>query len=222
MVNQKSGTNQWHGTLFEFFRNEALNARKCLQPPDPGAIPPQSYGFVLGGRKEESDIFLRRLAGHAASNGAVRTSTVPRRFNVQAFSVKPIFDPVTTRRTDAVSAGCVSDIRFRRTASIRPRGLPSSAIRCECFYRRREATANKLPSCRQRDNGAGPVRWAARHNFYWGIASLCDMHTCATIRIRFRRLPDGSGNLTAVSSAIRLREPTAWPGNITGPCPATR
>ena len=74
MVNQKSGSNEFHGTLFEFFRNEALNARNLFATTGPeAALPAQSVR--LRARRtdsEEQDVLLRRLAGHAASNRHVR------------------------------------------------------------------------------------------------------------------------------------------------------
>src|SRR5262252_4939655 len=50
-VSTKSGTNQFHGTLFEFLRNSALDAKNYFdRPSEP--IPPfkrNQYGFAVGG-----------------------------------------------------------------------------------------------------------------------------------------------------------------------------
>ena len=61
IVNQiiKSGTNQFHGDVFEFFRNEALNARNYFLP----AVTPfkrNNFGATLGGpiRKYKTFFFL--------------------------------------------------------------------------------------------------------------------------------------------------------------------
>src|ERR1700674_4316749 len=59
MVIGKSGTNQFHGSLFEFFRNEALNARNLFAQPGPK---PQfrrnQYGLTLGGPIQANKTFF--------------------------------------------------------------------------------------------------------------------------------------------------------------------
>src|SRR5207245_3494533 len=103
MVNQKSGTNQWHGTLFEFFRNEALNARNVFATTGPRPrFRRNQYGFVLGGPvKKNRTFFFVDWQGTRLQTGAVRTSTVPTSLQRGGIFSQPIFDPVTTRRTDA-------------------------------------------------------------------------------------------------------------------------
>jgi len=56
----KSGTNQFHGTVFGYLRNSVFDAREFI---DPAAIPPfrlGQYGFTLGGpiKKEKAFFFL--------------------------------------------------------------------------------------------------------------------------------------------------------------------
>src|SRR5262245_4018156 len=51
-VSTKSGTNQFHGTLFEFLRNSALDAKNYFDRPAPEPIPPfkrNQYGATVGG-----------------------------------------------------------------------------------------------------------------------------------------------------------------------------
>ena len=79
MVNQKSGSNQLHGTLFEFFRNEAINARNLFASTGPKPrFRRNQYGFVLGGpiRKNKTFFFVD-WQGTRLNSGVVRTSTVP-------------------------------------------------------------------------------------------------------------------------------------------------
>jgi hypothetical protein len=59
MVNHKAGTNQFHGTVFEFFRNEALNARNLFATTGPKPrFRRNQYGFVLGGPIQPGKTFF--------------------------------------------------------------------------------------------------------------------------------------------------------------------
>jgi hypothetical protein len=44
----KSGTNQWHGNLFDFLRNQALNTRNLFDPTTPPFVR-NDFGVTLGG-----------------------------------------------------------------------------------------------------------------------------------------------------------------------------
>ena len=70
MVIGKSGSNQFHGDLFEFFRNEALNAQEPVRATrTESGIPPQSVRRDRGRTdSDQQDILLRGLAGNAAAN----------------------------------------------------------------------------------------------------------------------------------------------------------
>ena len=51
-VSTKSGTNQFHATLFHFLRNSALDAKNFFDRPDPEPIPPfkrNQYGLTVNG-----------------------------------------------------------------------------------------------------------------------------------------------------------------------------
>src|SRR5262249_37815921 len=56
----KSGTNDVHGSLYEYFMNDALNARPLLTPTGPDAFRQNQYGATLGGplRKDKTFYFL--------------------------------------------------------------------------------------------------------------------------------------------------------------------
>lgn len=79
----KSGTNNFHGSLFEFFRNETLNARNLFAPAtaaNPGK--PQfrrnQFGGVIGGPiVKDRTFFFGDYQGTRQSIARVRTSTVP-------------------------------------------------------------------------------------------------------------------------------------------------
>ena len=57
----KSGTNDWHGTAFEFFRNTVLNANTFffnLSKKPEGALDQNQYGGVLGGPIIKNKFFI--------------------------------------------------------------------------------------------------------------------------------------------------------------------
>ena len=99
----KSGANAFHGTLFEFLRNDALNARNFFAPqnqPKP-VLRQNQFGAARGWPDPEGqDILLCRLAGHTHS--APPPSARPpfplpqlRAGNLAGFN--QIYDPDTTR-----------------------------------------------------------------------------------------------------------------------------
>ena len=55
----KSGTNQWHGNLFEFVRNTSLNTRNYFDPPGAkGAYHQNQFGGTFGGPIKRDKIFF--------------------------------------------------------------------------------------------------------------------------------------------------------------------
>lgn len=76
----KSGTNQFHGTLYEFFRNAALDARNHFAPrsePDPKYQRNQS-GFSLGGPiRRDRTFFFADYEGTILREGITRITNVP-------------------------------------------------------------------------------------------------------------------------------------------------
>ena len=56
----KSGTNNFHGLVYDYFQNNALNARSLLQPePQANVLRQNQFGFTIGGpiRKDKTFIF---------------------------------------------------------------------------------------------------------------------------------------------------------------------
>ncbi|MEP6947603.1 MAG: TonB-dependent receptor [Acidobacteriota bacterium] len=79
----KSGTNHLHGTIFEFLRNEKLNARNLFAPvtaADPGkpVYRRNQFGGVAGGPiAKDKTFFFADYQGTRQLIGRVRISTVP-------------------------------------------------------------------------------------------------------------------------------------------------
>jgi len=77
----KSGTNQWHGSLFEFFRNDKLDASnyfdKLLDRPDP-TFNKNQFGASSGGPLAKSKAFyFVAFEGLRQTIGQTQTITVP-------------------------------------------------------------------------------------------------------------------------------------------------
>ena len=76
----KSGTNELHGTAFEFFRNAALDARNRFAPA--GESDPKfqrnQFGFTLGGPiRRDRTFFFGDYEGRIVREGITRISNVP-------------------------------------------------------------------------------------------------------------------------------------------------
>ncbi len=97
MVIGKSGGNQFHGTLFEFFRNEDLNARNFFaqQGPRP-EFRRNQYGLAVGGpiRKNQT-FFFTDWQGTRLRTGITRFSTVPTDAQRNGIFTSAIKDPAS-------------------------------------------------------------------------------------------------------------------------------
>jgi hypothetical protein len=106
MVNHKSGSNTFHGTVFQFFRNEALNARNLFAPT--GSKPRfrrNQYGFVLGGPiQKDRTFFFTDYQGSRLQVGTPRTSTVPTSNQRLGMFTQNVFDPATTTVVNGIYA----------------------------------------------------------------------------------------------------------------------
>jgi hypothetical protein len=146
----KSGTNQVHGTLFEFLRNNALDANNFFQcgRPASGAISSESVRRC-GGRPcgSEQDVLFCRLSGHTPKHfgryiGYRRTAgrAAQRRL---FFRTDPDLRPGDTH---------VQLVRRGRCRSVRGQHHPAEPAECD-FSRDRRACSTSQLRLRRR---AGP------------------------------------------------------------------
>jgi hypothetical protein len=189
MVNQKTGTNEWRGTLFEFFRNEKLNARNLFAS---GGAKPRfrrnQYGFVLGGPVEKNrTFFFVDWQGTRLNQGVVRTSTVPTLDQRQGVFAAPIYDPAAGRR-ELFPGGRVPVARWDRVAAslVERYPLQNVAGATANNYRR---TGNDETAADQFDGRVD--RYLTSRQRVFGRYSYLRDDTRP-----LRPLPDGSGNLT--------------------------
>lgn len=201
MVNQKSGSNDLHGTLFEFFRNEALNARNLFATT--GAKPRfrrNQYGFVLGGPiQKNKTFFFADWQGTRLQTGVVRTSTVPTTAQKQGIFTQPLFDPRSTRQTpsgyvrDPFPGNTIPPALFDPAARAALERYPAPNV----FSGGNEATANNY-----RRVGSDTT---AQDQFDTRVDRYLGEHHKVFVRYSYLRddsepatpLPDGSGVFTA-------------------------
>jgi hypothetical protein len=101
MVIGKSGSNDLHGTLFEFLRNEDLNARNYFAQPGPKPeFRRNQYGMTLGGPiRRNKTFFFADWQGTRLLTGLTRFSTVPTVAQRGGVFTTTIDDPATNPRT---------------------------------------------------------------------------------------------------------------------------
>lgn len=125
----KSGTNQVNGTVFEFFRNQALNARNVFAPASPvkPAYTRNQFGGVLGGPiQKDRAFFFVDYQGQRQTIGRTVISTVPTLLQRQGIfteaiggRVPVIYDPATTggNARTPFAGGVIPSSRFDPVAA---------------------------------------------------------------------------------------------------------
>ncbi len=106
-VTTKSGTNQFHGDLFEFLRNDKLDARDFFAPSR-GALKRNQFGGDIGGpmsipkllHGKDTTFFFVSYEGMRERQGLTFNNIVPslamRNGDFSAPGLNQIFDPLTT------------------------------------------------------------------------------------------------------------------------------
>jgi hypothetical protein len=201
-VATRSGSNDWHGRLFEFFRNESLNARNVFATTGRKPVFGRNqYGFVLGGPVQRDKTFVfAAYQGTRLRTGVTRISTVPSSAQAQGLFPAPVFDPESTR----FEGGSWTRDPFPGYAIPRNR-LDSAALGLLARYPRAnvftasgdEASANNYRRTATESTGADQFdvridrNLSLRHRLFGRYSFLRDESIPAT------PLPDGSGNLTS-------------------------
>ena len=113
-VISKSGSNEWHGSLYEFLRNDKLDARQYFADGnEPKPVYRQNqFGGSFGGRIIRNKLFFfTNYEGFRQRQENAFVNTVPTAaMRVGDFSdVRDIFDPTTTRLVDGTRSGYEND-----------------------------------------------------------------------------------------------------------------
>jgi hypothetical protein len=188
MVIGKSGSNQFHGTLFEFFRNEVLNARNYFAQP--GRKPEyrrNQYGLTLGGpvRKNKTFAFLD-WQGTRLRTGITRQSVVPTVAQRGGVFTTTIYDPSTSPRT-AFPANTIPLSRFDPISVQVMQHYPLPNSTAASNYVRTDVEPDKQDQIDARLDHV----FNARHRTFARYSALRDNDNPVTY------LPDGSGNITS-------------------------
>jgi hypothetical protein len=101
----KSGNNEWHGSLFEFHRNDKLASRSFFQPGKAAPLKQNQFGGTLGGpvRKDRTFFFVN-YEGQRIRTGGTGFGFVPTAQQLQGDFSAPgdprIYDPLTFNAAD--------------------------------------------------------------------------------------------------------------------------
>ena len=97
----KSGANQFHGVLFEFLRNSALDANNFFNNRAGRDLPPfrqNQFGGTLGGPILRNRLFFfGSYQGTRIAQGVTAVSVVPTANERSGIFSSPVYDPATTR-----------------------------------------------------------------------------------------------------------------------------
>ena len=207
----KAGANAFHGTGFEFLRNEALNARNFFQSTNP--VKPDhrrnQFGGTLGGPLvKDHTFFFVDYQGQRQSIARTATSTVPTLLQRQGIfteaiggRVPVIYDPATTvgaTRTPFVD-GAIPLARMDPVALalLRRYPLPTASGVANNFSR----TADEVDNQDQWDARIDHKFTTNRDQVFGRLSYFRDGFLPVT------PLPDGSG---VTSGTLGPQDTTAW------------
>jgi len=101
-ANMRSGTNEFHGALWEFLRNDKLNAIGFFTPPggQKPTLKRNQFGFTFGGPiVRNRAFFFTDWEGFRERTGFLTSSNVPTALQRRGiFSTGPITNPLTGRQ----------------------------------------------------------------------------------------------------------------------------
>jgi hypothetical protein len=201
MVNHKSGSNEFHGSVFEFLRNEAINARNLFATTGPKPrFRRNQYGFVFGGPVQSNKtFFFADYQGTALQTGTPRPSTVPTSLQRRGIFSTPIYDPATTRQ---INGAYVRDQFLNNTI---PADRWDPAVKAildryplpNVFVNGQEATANNYVRTANEATNQDQFGFRLDHNINRNQRIFGRYEYLRDDSLPSTPLPDGSGLITA-------------------------
>jgi hypothetical protein len=202
----KSGTNAVHGNVFEFFRNEDLNARNYFQTSNPvkPAYRRNQYGGMVGGPLvRDRTFFFADYQGQRQSIGRTVTSNVPTLAEREGVFRQNIYDPRTTvgntRQQFPNNTIPTSAMDPVALSLLERYPLPTNSATANNHSR----TANEIDNQDQGDLRLDH-KFTSRDQAF---GRLTYFHGHAEPVTAF---PDGSGTILAGSVAVGPQDTTAW------------
>ena len=203
----KSGGNAFHGNLFEFFRNEHLNAANYFQRSNP--VKPDyrrnQYGGTFGGPlARDRTFFFVDYQGQRQNIGRTVTSNVPTLAERGGVFRQNIYDPTTTvgnaRQQFANNTIPRSAMDPVALALLERYPLPTNSATANNYSR----TANEIDS---QDQGTVRIdhKFATGRDQAFGRLAYFRGHAEPVTAF-----PDGSGTILAGSVAVGPQDTTAW------------
>ncbi len=182
----RAGGNQLHGTVFEFLRNEDLNARNYFAQP--GAKPEfrrNQYGLTMGGPiQKKKTFFFADWQGTRLLTGITRQSVVPTIAQRNGIFTAAVYDPATSPRVP-FTGNTIPVSRFDPLALqvLQHYPLPNAAG-ANNFIR-----TGVEPDSQDQFDGRVDHVFSEKHRAFVRYSYLRDNDTPVTF------LPEGSGNL---------------------------
>jgi hypothetical protein len=186
MVIGKSGSNDFHGSLFEFFRNEDLNARNLFAQPGPTPeFRRNQYGVTIGGPiQKNKTFFFADWQGTRLRTGVTRFSVVPTLAQRNGIFTQTIFDPTTHT---PISGNTIQPTQFDSVGAQILSHYPTPNVAGANNYVR---TATEPDNQDQADFRVDRY-FGEKHRVFGRYTIFHDDDTPVT------PLPDGSGSLTS-------------------------
>jgi hypothetical protein len=154
----KSGSNQLHGTVYEFLRNEKLDAKNFFDPPDK-KIPPlkrNQFGFSLGGPiRRDKTFFFGDYEGRRYVEAQTFANTVPTAAQKASDfrGLSPIYDPASydpaTRTRQQFANNIIPADRINSASRFLAALLPDPSLPGQ--FRNQVNTPNRTTSADQFD-----------------------------------------------------------------------
>ncbi len=205
----KAGSNDFHGNAFEFFRNEALNARNYFQPSSQSKpeYRRNQFGGTFGGPiLRDRTFFFIDYQGQRQSIGRTVVSTVPTVLQRQGIFTEPIagkvpviYDPSSGTIRQPFPGNTIPDDRMDSVAvSLLQRYPMPTAPGTASNYRR---TASESDDQDQWDARIDHAFGSQRDHVFARLSNLQDRFVPVT------PLPEGSGVTTGT---LGPQDTTAW------------